>query len=97
MYEIKSWRPGSQKVVDINEIGNLEDLLRAVFINEECGNLKVVIYGRCLLEILTRRRSETFYEPLDLQSVTNAVGEGIYSTGQWNIVNELSKHDFSCG
>ena len=69
MYEIKSWRPGSQKVVDINEIVNLEDLLRAVFINEECGNLKVVIYGRCLLEILTRRRSETFYEPLDLQSI----------------------------
>ena len=26
---------------DIDDIGNLEDLLRIVFIHEECGNLKV--------------------------------------------------------
>ena len=28
--------------IDINEIGNLEDLPRLVFIDEKCGNLKVV-------------------------------------------------------
>ena len=26
---------------DIDDIGNVEDLLRIVFIHEECGNLKV--------------------------------------------------------
>ena len=29
--------------IDIDDIGNLEDLLRIVFIHEECGNLKVFI------------------------------------------------------
>ena len=28
---------------DIDDIGNLEDLLRVVFIYEECGNLKVFV------------------------------------------------------
>ena len=27
--------------VDINDIGNLENLIRFVFIDEECGNFKV--------------------------------------------------------
>ena len=30
-------------VIDIDNIGNLEDLLRIVFIHEECGNLKVFL------------------------------------------------------
>ena len=29
--------------IDIDDIGNLEDLLRIVFIYEECGNLKVFV------------------------------------------------------
>ena len=29
--------------IDIDDIGNLQDLLRIVFINEECGNLKVFV------------------------------------------------------
>ena len=33
-------------VVDIDDIGNLKDLLRTVFIHEECGNLKVFVDGR---------------------------------------------------
>ena len=54
MCEIKSRRLGSLKVViaeekldgfDTDDIGNLEDLLRVVFIDEECGNLTVVIDG----------------------------------------------------
>ena len=28
---------------DIDDIGNLEDLLRIVFIHEECGNLKLLV------------------------------------------------------
>ena len=31
--------------IDIDDIGNLEDLLRTVFIHEECGNLKVFVEG----------------------------------------------------
>ena len=31
--------------IDIDDIGNLEDLLRIVFIHEECGNLKVLVDG----------------------------------------------------
>ena len=31
--------------IDIDDIGNLEDLLRIVFIHEEWGNLKVFVDG----------------------------------------------------
>ena len=77
-----------QKVVigiDIDDIENLEDLLRVVFIDEECGNLKVVVES--LLETLTKRRSQTFYRPIDLHSVKNAVGKGISTISKCNIVN----------
>ena len=39
------------------------------------GNLKIV--AQSLLETLTKRRSQTFYRPIDLHSVKNAVGEDI--------------------
>ena len=53
MCEIKSLTLRLQKVVvfegdkgiDKAGIGNLEDLLRTVLINESCGNLKGVIDG----------------------------------------------------
>ena len=32
--------------IDKDDIGNLEDLLRIVFIHEDCGNLKVFVDGR---------------------------------------------------
>ena len=46
-YEIKSRRLRSQKVVGTEkvDIWSLEDLLRVVFIDEGCRNLKVVIAG----------------------------------------------------
>ena len=34
--------------IDIDDIGNLEDLLSIVFIHEECVNLKVFIEGGVL-------------------------------------------------
>ena len=45
IYKIKSRRLRSQKIVGTQkvDIGSWEDLLRAVFIDEECRNLKVVI------------------------------------------------------
>ena len=61
-----------QKVVigiDIDDSENLDDFynLRVVFIDEECGNLKVMVES--LLETLTKRRSQTFYRLIDLQIV----------------------------
>ena len=46
--------------IDIDDIENLEDLLRILFIDEGYGNVKVVVEN--LLETLTKRRSQTFYE-----------------------------------
>ena len=50
-----------------------------------------------LLQILTKRRSQTFYKPANIHSVANTTAESISSIVIWNIVNGLSKYDFSCG
>ena len=44
-----------------------------MFMNEECGNLKVVKMVGSLLEIITERGSQRFYKPIDVHSVTNAI------------------------
>ena len=49
--------------IDIDDIGNLEDSPRLVFINEECGNLIVVNDGGELTENISRKR-QTFYNSL---------------------------------
>ena len=41
--------------------------------------LKQSLIEESFLEILTKRRSQTFYKPVDVQSVTNAIGESISS------------------
>ena len=63
--------------INTDDIGNLEDLLRIVFIHEECGNLKVSLTVESLLEILTNRRGQAFYKLIDVHSVTNVIGESI--------------------
>ena len=52
--------------IDIDDIGNIEDSPRLVFIDEECGNLIQVHDGGelILLEISTKRRSQRFYNGL---------------------------------
>ena len=50
-----------------------------------------------LLEIITKRRSQAFCKPVDVHSVTNAIGESISSISIWNILNQLGKYDFSGG
>ena len=67
MYQTKSLRLRSQKVVifdvemdgiDTDDTGNLEDLLRVVFINEARGNLTVVIgSGELTRNIHKKKRS----------------------------------------
>ena len=72
MYEIKSRRLRSQILtcfiflvlfkknqldcIDIDDIGNLEDLPRLVFIDEECGNLIVVNDGAELTRNINQRK-----------------------------------------
>ena len=54
---------------------------------ENVGILKDSLMVESLLEILTKRRSETFYKLIDVHSVTNVFGEIISSINMWNIVN----------
>ena len=100
MYEIKPRRLRSQKVVigiEIDDIGSFEDLLRVVLINEECGNLKVVIDGGKLTRNINQRKNSDVLRVYRFRSVRNAVGEGISSISKWNIVTQLGKYHFSCG
>ena len=66
----------------MDDIRNLEDLLRIVFI------LNYSLTMDSLLEILTKSKSQEFYKLIDVHSVTNFIGENIYSISMWNIVNQ---------
>ena len=68
--------------MDMDDIRNLEDLLRIVFI------LNYSLTMDSLLEILTKSKSQEFYKLIDVHSVTNFIGENIYSISMWNIVNQ---------
>ena len=68
--------------MDMDDIRNLEDLLRIVFI------LNYSLTMESLLEILTKTKSQEFYKLIDVDSVTNFIGENIYSISMWNIVNQ---------
>ena len=74
--------------IDIDDIGNLENLLRIVFIHEECGNLKVLVDGRELTGNINKKRSLAFYKLIDVHSVINVIEESISSIRMWNIVNQ---------
>ena len=63
--------------IDIDDIGNLENLQRIVFIHEECENLKVFVDNRELTKILPKRKSQAFYRLIDIHSVKNVIGESI--------------------
>ena len=61
------------------------------------GILKYLLMVENLLEILPKRRSQTFYKPVDVHYVTNALGESTSSINIWDIVNQLGKYDSSYG
>ena len=52
------------------------------------GILKYSLTVGNLLEISTKRRSQAFGKLIDAHSVTNFIGESIYSISMWNIVNQ---------
>ena len=64
--------------IDIDDIGNLEDLLRILFIHEECGNLKVSVDGGELNRIINERKSQAFCKLIDVHSVTNILCESMF-------------------
>ena len=72
--------------IDIDDIGNLDDLLRIVFIHKECGKYSLTVES--LPEILTNRRSQAFYKLTDFYSMTNVIGQSISSIRMWDIVNQ---------
>ena len=57
--------------IGTDAIANLVDLPKVMFIDEECGNLIVESLGG----IMKERRSQKFYKPEDVNSVTNAIDE----------------------
>ena len=62
--------------IDVDGIGNLVDLPRLVFIHKEhVGILKWSLMVGNLLEIITKRRGQRLYKPIDVNSVINAVDE----------------------
>ena len=80
---------------DIDDIGNLEDSPRLVFMNEECGDLIVVNEGGELTENISWKR-QAFCNSLNVHSLTNVVSESFSSViSSIFIVKQLGKHDFS--
>ena len=66
--------------IDIDGIGNLEDSLRLVFIDEECGNLIVVNDGEKITRNINQKKnSDVLQYPIDVRTVTNVVREIISS------------------
>ena len=82
--------------IDIDNNGNLEDLPRLAFIDEECRNRKLVVDGEELARNISKKN-----KPDVFHSVKNVIGESVSSISKWNIVNQFSKHylwlDFFCG
>ena len=54
-------------------------------------NVRILKYSftmESLLEMLTKRRSQSFYKLVDVHFVTKFIGESISSISMWNIVNQ---------
>ena len=59
------------------------------FIDEECGNLiEVNDDGELTRKINQKKKSDVLQQPVDVYSVTNVVGESIYTVIMWNIYCE---------
>ena len=72
--------------IDIDGIGNLEDSLRLLFIDEECGNLIVVNDGEKLTRNINQKKNaDVLQYPIDVRTVTNVVREIISSVTIWNM------------
>ena len=74
---------------DIDEIGNLEDLLRIVFIHKECENLEVFVDdGGELTGNINKKKKPGVLRAYNIHSLINVKEESISSIRMWNIVNQ---------
>ena len=67
--------------IDIDDIGNIEDSRKLVFIDEECGNLIVV-------HINQKKKLDVLQSLIGVHSANDVVSESIYSVAMWNIYCE---------
>ena len=82
--------------MDIDDIGNLKDSPRLVFIDEECEIIVVVNdCGELTRNIDQKKKQDVLQQSIHVHYLINAVDECISSITMWNIVNQLGKHDFS--
>ena len=58
------------------------------------GTFKHSLTVECLQKMLTKRRSQAFEKLIDVQSVTNFIGESVSTTSMWNSTNQLDKYYF---
>ena len=59
---------------------------------------QIVNYGKELTRNFNQKKnSDILQQLIDVQPVTNVVGESIFAITMWIIVNQIGKHDFSCG
>ena len=79
---IEEDNPSEKNVLVKEELDDID-------VDDAVGILKCSLILESFLEILTKRRSQTFYKLLDVHCVTNVVGENISSISMWrNIVNQ---------
>ena len=73
----------------IDDIGHLKDLLRIVFIHEECGNLKVFVDGGGLARNINKKKKPGVLQGYRCSVCDKCyIGESISSIRMWNIVNK---------
>ena len=70
--------------IETDIISNLDNLLRTVFII-----WKKLLMEESLLERNLPKRSQTLYKPINVHSVTYAIGEGVSSTSMWKILKSV--------
>ena len=78
--------------IDINDIANLEDSPRFVFIDEELENL-IVDGGELTRSIYLKKKSGILQQFIDVHYNKRCRREYFFG----NIVNQLGQHHFSCG
>ena len=74
--------PSEKNVIVKEELDDID-------VDDVVGILKYSLILESFLEILTKRRSQTFYKLIDVHSVANVLGENVSSISMWrNIVNQ---------
>ena len=74
--------------LDIDEIGNLEDLLRIMLIHEECGNLKSFVDGGELTRNINKQKKTGVLEACRCPLSDKCYRREYFVNRMWNIVNQ---------